>query len=209
MNVEQWDVQRLAPYARDLKRHETALPRMVNALREWGFRVPLLVSASGEIIDGKLRYLAALQLGMTRIPVVVADDLTPTQIRTFRLLVNRSATWADWNDDALRVEMAELRQALDDLSVTGFDDRELDAILLDAVAPDEKDPDSVPDLREEPVCQAGQVWHLGMHRLMCGDAPSRRTWPRSWLVSARTWSGPIRRTTSITAPGLARSRTTR
>lgn len=170
MNVEYWDVQRLAPYALDLKIHETALPRMVNALREWGFRVPLLVSTSGEIIDGKLRYLAALQLGMTRIPVVVADDLTPTQIRTFRLLVNRSATWADWNDDALRVEMAELRQALDDLSVTGFDDRELDAILLDAVAPDEKDPDSVPDLREEPVCQAGQVWHLGMHRLMCGDA---------------------------------------
>ena len=104
MNVEQWDVQRLAPYARDLKRHETALPRMVNALREWGFRVPLLVSTSGEIIDGKLRYLAALQLGMTRIPVVVADDLTPTQIRTFRLLVNRSATWADWNPAPVTIE---------------------------------------------------------------------------------------------------------
>lgn len=170
MKIETWSTERLSPYARELKKHEKALPKMVAALQQWGFRIPILVSAAGEIIDGKLRYLAAVQLGMQEIPVVVADDLTPTQIRTFRLLVNRSATWADWNDESLRIEMAELRLALTDLSVTGFDDKELDAILLDAVASGEKDPDSVPEFREPPVCQVGQVWQLGMHRLMCGDS---------------------------------------
>lgn len=170
MKIETWSAERLSPYARELKKHEKALPKMVAALQQWGFRIPILVSSAGEIIDGKIRYLAAVQLGMQEIPVVVADDLTPTQIRTFRLLVNRSAMWADWNDESLRIEMAELRLALADLSVTGFDDRELDAILLDAVASGEKDPDSVPEFREPPVCQVGQVWQLGMHRLMCGDS---------------------------------------
>ena len=140
MKIETWSTERLSPYARELRKHEKALPKMVAALQQWGFRIPILVSSAGEIIDGKLRYLAAVQLGMQEIPVVVADDLTPTQIRTFRLLVNRSATWADWNDESLRIEMAELRLALTDLSVTGFDDKELDAILLDAVASGEKRP---------------------------------------------------------------------
>ena len=172
MQVELWPAERLEPYARDLKTHEKALPKMMEALRQWGFRVPLLVTGAGEIIDGKLRYLAAVQLGMQEIPVVVADDLTPTQVRTFRLLANRSATWADWNDEALRLEMAELRLELDDLRVTGFDDKELDALLLDTTAAGEKDPDDMPALSEAPVCREGQIWELGMHRLMCGDATS-------------------------------------
>lgn len=92
MKIELWPVEKLEAYQRDLKDREKALPKMVDALREWGFRIPLLVSGDGEIIDGKMRYLAAVQLGMTEVPVVVASDLTPTQIRTFRLLVNRSAT---------------------------------------------------------------------------------------------------------------------
>lgn len=172
MQIEFWAAARLEPYARDLKTHEKALPKMMEALLRWGFRVPLLVTGAGEIIDGKLRYLAAVQLGIQEIPVVVADDLTPTQVRTFRLLVNRSSTWADWNDEALRLEMAELRLELDDLRVTGFDDKELDALLLDATAAGEKDPDDVPELSDAPVCREGQLWELGMHRLMCGDATS-------------------------------------
>lgn len=83
MKIETWSTERLSPYARELKKHEKALPKMVAALQQWGFRIPILVSSAGEIIDGKLRYLAAVQLGMQEIPVVVADDLTPTQIRTF------------------------------------------------------------------------------------------------------------------------------
>ena len=140
MKIELWPVEKLEAYQRDLKDREKALPKMVDALREWGFRIPLLVSGDGEIIDGKMRYLAAVQLGMTEVPVVVASDLTPTQIRTFRLLVNRSATWAEWDAEALGEELAELRLDLSDLSLTGFSDKELDAFLQGTVASGEKDP---------------------------------------------------------------------
>ena len=126
LKIEQWPVERLRPYGRELKVTDKALPQMVDALRQWGFRIPLLVTGDGEIVDGKTRYRAALELRMETVPVIVADDLTPTQVRTFRLLVNRSATWADWNDEALRAEMAELRLELDDLRLTGFADKELD-----------------------------------------------------------------------------------
>ena len=78
MKIETWSTERLSPYARELKKHEKALPKMVAALQQWGFRIPILVSSAGEIIDGKLRYLAAVQLGMQEIPVVVADDLIGT-----------------------------------------------------------------------------------------------------------------------------------
>ena len=172
MKIETWPVDKLKAYHRQLKDNEDALPKMVEVLKKWGFRVPLLVSKDGEIIDGATRYQAALQIGLTEVPVVVDSSLTPTQIRTFRLLVNRSSMWADWDPEAVGQELAELRIELDDLSLTGFTDRELDAFLQGTVAAGEKDPDDVPPLPEEPVCKAGDVWILGVHRLMCGDSTS-------------------------------------
>ena len=165
-----WPVERLRIYDRALKDQDKALPKMQDALRQWGFRVPLLVTADGEVIDGALRLQAARDLGMLEVPVIVQDDLTATQVRTFRLLVNRSATWAEWNDDALRMEMAELRQELDDLSFTGFSDRELDSFLAGTAVDTEKDPDAHPGDPEVPTSVLGDVWLLGMHRLMCGDS---------------------------------------
>lgn len=171
LKIEQWPVERLRPYGRELKVTDKALPQMVDALRQWGFRIPLLVTGDGEIVDGKTRYRAALELRMETVPVIVADDLTPTQVRTFRLLVNRSATWADWNDEALRAEMAELRLELDDLRLTRFcRPKELDIFLQGAVADSEKDPDDAPPVPETPTCKLGDVWQLGIHRLMCGDS---------------------------------------
>lgn len=155
-----WPVERLRVYDRALKDQDKALPKMQDALRQWGFRVPLLVTADGEVIDGALRLQAARDLGMLEVPVIVQDDLTATQVRTFRLLVNRSATWAEWNDDALRMEMAELRQELDDLSFTGFSDRELDSFLAGTVADSEKDPDAHPGDPEVPTSVQGDVWLL-------------------------------------------------
>lgn len=170
LRIELWPLERLASYARQLKDRDTALPKMVEALRAWGFRVPLLVTSTGEVIDGELRLEAARELGMTEVPVIIQDDLTPTQVRTFRLLVNRSATWADWNEDAMRAEMAELRLELDSLSLTGFSDRELDAFLQGAVADTEKDPDAIPEEPAVATSVPGDIWLLGMHRLMCGDS---------------------------------------
>jgi DNA modification methylase len=119
-----------------------------------------------------LRLKAAQRLGLARVPVVLADDLSAAQIKAFRLLFNRSASWADWDDELLGLELLDL-QALDyDLGLTGFDDAELQR-LLDLVAEDGSggaDEDAVPEPPAEPVTRPGDLWHLGSHRLLCGDA---------------------------------------
>lgn len=172
LKIEEWPVERLKPSITQLRQNDAVVPRMVEALRAFGFRVPLLAKSDGEVIDGHLRLKAALALGMATVPVILADDLTPTQVRTFRLLVNRSATWADWAEDALRVELSSL-QALDvDLALTGFDPRELDAFILGAQRTGNTDPDAVPDPPAEPESRPGDLWFLGRHRLLCGDSTS-------------------------------------
>jgi len=172
LKIEQWPVERLKPSITQLRQNDAVVPRMVEALRAFGFRVPLLATSAGEVIDGDLRLKAALALGMVTVPVIVADDLTPTQVRTFRLLVNRSATWADWAEDALRVELASLQALEVDLALTGFDSRELDAFILGVELPGQADPDAVPDPPAEPTSQPGDLWLLGRHRLLCGDSRS-------------------------------------
>lgn len=83
LKIEQWPVERLRPYGRELKITDKALPQMADALRQWGFRIPLLVTGDGEIIDGKTRYRAALELRMETVPVIVADDMTPIRCGRF------------------------------------------------------------------------------------------------------------------------------
>jgi DNA modification methylase len=148
---------------------------MCGAIREFGFRIPILVRSDGSVIDGHLRLKAAHQLGLEQIPVVVADDLTPAQVKAFRLLVNRSATWAEWDEDLLRLELEEL-QALDyDLDLTGFGSEELHTLLGAALgegdgAAGSGDEDAVPEPPVDPVSRTGDLWLLGKHRLLCGDA---------------------------------------
>lgn len=170
LRIEYWPVERLRPNETALRRNDAAVPRMVEALRAFGFRIPLLVRADGEIVDGHLRLKAALALGLAEVPVIPAEDLTPTQVRTFRLLVNRSATWAGWDEDVLRVELAGLRDLGADLRLTGFEDRELDAFLLGLEPGQAGDPDAVPEVPAVPVSRPGDLWSLGHHRLLCGDS---------------------------------------
>jgi DNA modification methylase len=142
---------------------------MVESIREFGFKIPCLVRSSGEIVDGHLRLKAAKKLGMTEVPVILCDEWTPAQVKAFRLIVNRSVTWADWDEEALALELQDLREADFDLSLTGFEDVEL-AGLLDAQDPTE---DAVPELPEVPVSRTGDLWRLGNHRLLVGDATDR------------------------------------
>lgn len=171
LQIEQWPVERLQPYERNPRKNDHAVGRMVDALREFGFRVPLLARSDGELIDGHLRYKAALAMGLATVPVILADDLTPEQVRALRILINRSATWAEWDEALLLQEMQALKLADFDLTVTGFDQRELDAMLM-AMDDGDKDADAVPDVPAVPLVRDGEVWLLGRHRLMCGDSTS-------------------------------------
>lgn len=171
LHIEKWPVERLRPYERNPRKNDHVVSKMVDALREFGFRVPLLAKSDGELIDGHLRYKAALAMGMLQVPVIPADDMTDAQIRAFRILINRSATWADWDEDLLLQELRALKSLDVDLAITGFEDRELDELLME-MADTDKDPDAVPPVQPEPVVRDGEIWQLGRHRLMCGDARS-------------------------------------
>lgn len=169
LRIELWPVDSLVPYVGNPRKNDHAVDRMVAVIKEFGFRVPLVARSDGELVDGHLRLKAALAMGLREVPVLLADDMTPEQIRAFRLMVNRSATWATWDEEQLAKEIAALLDANYDLTLTGFDQHELDKLLMD-VAATEHDPDAVPDVPAAPVVREGELWLLGNHRLCCGDA---------------------------------------
>jgi DNA modification methylase len=170
MHIEMWLVSKFVPYSRNPRKNDHAVERMVASIREFGFKIPVLARSSGEVVDGHLRLKAAEKLGMTEVPVILCDEWTEAQVKAFRLMVNRSVTWAEWDPELVALELCEL-QALDfDLSLTGFDAPEIDDYLL-GDAENEQD-DVAPEPPDEAVTQAGDLWVCGAHRLLCGDATS-------------------------------------
>src|SRR5579862_5757276 len=97
--IEYWRIVDLVPYAHNPRKNDKAVKRMMAAVREFGFRVPLLILRNGEVIDGDLRLKAARALEMTEVPAIVCDDWSDAQVKAFRLLVNRSVTWAEWDEE--------------------------------------------------------------------------------------------------------------
>ena len=170
LTVEQWPVARLIPYDRNPRKNDAAVDRMCGAIREFGFRIPIVARSDGSVVDGHLRLKAALRLGLTDVPVALADDLSEAQIKAFRLLANRSATWAEWDDSLLQMELGELRLAGFDLALTGFDLKELSGLLETTAGAG--DPDDTPEPPANPVSRPGDLWIMGEHRLLCGDATS-------------------------------------
>src|ERR1035437_1437853 len=151
--VQIWSIDRLVFYARNPRKNDAVVDRMCGSIREFGFKIPVLARIDGEVVDGHLRLKAARRLGITEIPVILCDEWTPVQVKAFRLLVNRSATWADWNEDLLALELQELNAADFDLSLTGFDPRELEDLL--ATADHDEQADAAPPLPENPMSRAG------------------------------------------------------
>lgn len=167
--IESWTTDRLTPYGNNPRKNDHAVDRMVTAIREFGFRIPLVAKSNGELIDGHLRLKAAIAMGMDSVPVIIADDLSVEQVKAFRLMVNRSATWATWDENLLALEISSLLESQYDLLLTGFDQSELDALLKESLAT-EKDPNALPEVTESPVVQFGELWILENHRVLCGDS---------------------------------------
>jgi DNA modification methylase len=155
-------------YARNPRKNDAAVDRMVASIREFGFKVPVLVRSSGDVVDGHLRLKAARKMGMTEIPVILCDEWTEAQVKAFRLLVNRSVTWADWDEDLLKLEIADLRALDFDLSLSGFDPPEIEFFLKDPAADEEAN--QVPPIPTVVVTRPGDLWLLGPHRALCGDS---------------------------------------
>ena len=177
--VQIWSVDRFVPYARNPRKNDAAVDRMCSSIREFGFKVPVLARSDGTVVDGHLRLRAARKLGSwpggdtTGIPVILCDEWTPAQVKAFRLMVNRSVTWADWDEELLALDLQELKEADFDLDLTGFDQKELDDLLA---LPDKEKADTAPPLPENPVSRPGDLWLCGdrrsQHRVLCADATS-------------------------------------
>lgn len=173
LTLQHWPLEKLKPYANNPRRNDEAVSQMCNAIREMGFKVPIIVRSDGEVVDGHLRLKAAKQLGLTEVPVLLADDLTPTQVKAFRILVNQSAHWADWDGELLRAEIQQLLATDFDLSLIGFADAELDKILASTDEDSSKQDEIVPTPEKTVITRVGDCWQLGKHRALCGDATIR------------------------------------
>jgi len=171
--IEHWPIDKLLPYARNARQHsDEQIAQIAASIAEFGFVNPCLVGADGVLVAGHGRLAAARKLGLSTVPVVVLDHLTPTQRRALVLADNRLAELSTWDDVLLRIELEALQDEGFDLDLTGFDADAL-AELLAGEEPEHEgqtEDDAVPEIPEEPVSKPGDVWRLGPHRLVCGDA---------------------------------------
>ena len=171
--VEPWPTARLIPYARNARTHsDEQVAQIAASIVEFGFTNPVLAGSDGVIIAGHGRLAAAQRLGLAEVPVVVLDHLTPTQRRALIIADNRIAENSGWDPELLRLEIDALRDDAFDLSLTGFDSEALDD-LFEGDEPEQTgqtDDDQIPEVQETPISQPGDVWLLGPHRLLCGDA---------------------------------------
>lgn len=176
--IEQWPIAKLLPYARNSRTHSPEQIALVAAsIVEYGFVNPCLIGADGILVAGHARLAASQKLGLKSVPVVVLDHLTPTQRRALVISDNRTAELAGWDDEMLRVELDALRDDDFDLSLTGFD---VDA-LADLFEGEEGDvgkagDDDVPESQDAVISRPGDVWLLGGHRVLCGDATDAKSY---------------------------------
>lgn len=165
MQIEYLKLDELKPYENNPRNNESAVQYVANSIREFGFKVPIVIDKDKVIVAGHTRYKAAKVLGIEEVPCIIADDLSPEQIKAFRLADNKTAEMALWDDELLKSELDGLLDDFD-MSDFGFFDEELD----EATEPEVEDDNYDPEPPEEPKSKRGDIYKLGRHRLMCGDS---------------------------------------
>ena len=164
MEIIERKTTEIHPYEGNPRDNEAAIPAVMESIRQFGFKVPIIIDENDVIIAGHTRLKAAERLGMNTVPCIKADDLTPEQVKAFRIADNKTAELSTWDFEALNVELSEIEDI--DMSAFGFDieidDIEEDTEVKEDEAPEVKD--------EEPKAKMGDIYQLGRHRLMCGDS---------------------------------------
>ncbi|MCA9119250.1 MAG: ParB N-terminal domain-containing protein [Planctomycetaceae bacterium] len=170
MKIQLWAITRVKPYPNNPRVNDDAVDAVAASLREFGFRQPIVVDTEGVIVCGHTRWKAAQKLGLAKVPVHVAKDLTSEQIKAYRIADNKTSELAEWNFDLLSIELSELRDLDVDLGLLGFDQDELARLFDTGVQDGLTDPDDIPEPPDEAITQVGDLWILGTHRLLCGDS---------------------------------------
>jgi len=170
MKIELRPLAEIKPYEKNPRINDAAVDAVAESIRRFGFRQPIVVDGDGVIVCGHTRWKATQKLGLAKVPVHVTTDLTPEQVRAYRIADNKTAELAEWNMELLPIELGELKGAGIDWSLLGFDPDELAKLLDPGVKQGLTDPDDVPEPPDEAITQPGDLWILGDHRLLCGDA---------------------------------------
>lgn len=168
MTIKEIKTTALIPYENNPRINDAAVDAVAASIQNFGFKVPIVIDKNNVIVAGHTRLKAAEQLGLEKVPCIVADDLTPEQIKAFRVADNKTAELAEWDIERLEAELQELQDLDFEMSQFGFDD-------LFENEPAEIIEDDVPEIDEtaEPITKRGDIWRLGNHYLMCGDATSK------------------------------------
>lgn len=149
-------------YEKNPRKNKEAVPYVANSIKEFGFKVPIVIDSNNTIVCGHTRLLAAKKLQMDEVPCIIADDLTDEQIKAFRLADNKVAEKAEWDFDLLGEELDDIMNI--DMLDFGFD------LVLDEEEPEAHEDDYEVNVPEEPKAKYGDIYQLGNHRLMCGDS---------------------------------------
>ncbi len=170
IRIEYMATDRLIPYVNNPRKNDKAVDVVAGSIQEFGFKNPIIVDKDNVIVAGHTRLLAARKLELEEVPVIRAEDLTEQQIKAYRLADNKTAEFAEWDMELLALEL----EGLDDI-FTGFNEVEIADILgLDNEAQEDAfDVDAEAEKIIEPETKPGDVWLLGRHRLMCGDATKK------------------------------------
>lgn len=194
MNIRDVPIERVKPYSGNPRNNAAVIDKVAASLAEFGWQQPIVVDREFVVVAGHTRLAAAQKLGHATVPVVVADALSPAQVRAYRLADNRVGQDAEWDDDKLAVELAALEECGYNLTLTGFTDSEIGVLLTGhagGLLPG-VDPDDVPAPPETLQTRRGDVYEMGPHRLVCGDATDRAAWDALMRddLGAMVWTDP-------------------
>ena len=166
MQIEELELSDITPYEKNPRKNDEAVKYVAESIKQFGFKVPIVIDKNNVIVCGHTRYKAAKKLKLKKVPCVMADDLTDEQIKAYRLADNKTGEFAEWDLDILNLELEDLNFTDIDMSDFGFD---LD--LEDEGEPKEVEEDDFEEeLPVEPKAKLGDIYQLGNHRLMCGDS---------------------------------------
>ena len=180
MKIRVVPIESVIPYPNNPRKNEDAVAAVAGSIKEYGWQQPIVVDREMVVVVGDTRLKAARKLGLAEVPVHVADHLSPAQCKAYRLMDNRSSENAEWDLDRLLLEIRDLQAAQFSLDLTGFGDKELGRLFASESGPggagpaDDAPADDAPPLPQAAVTQPGDVYVLGAHRLLCGDATSLR-----------------------------------
>ena len=170
MKIELRAVDKITPYDKNPRQNDGAVDAVARSITDFGFRQPIVVDSDGVIVVGHTRWKAANKLGIEKVPVHVARELTREQAKAYRIADNQSANLATWDPELLKCELSDLKGLDFDLSALGFSAEQLAELMDPGVKDGKCDPDDIPAPPDEAITKPGDLWILGDHRLLCGDS---------------------------------------